>query len=234
MADDLDGTDTSPVMAGDPNVLDLPEAPQESLGQRIRRIRGQRGMSLAKVGGNDFTRAFLSQIELGKARPSLRVLRVIAERLGTEVEYLLEGRQAGLERELALEMGRVLVARGEYRRALRALKPALSSYDWPLGTDARLVQAEAMIALGRKEKANEILVRERRVIEAQGDRLRQARLRAIQRGDHFRIEGDPVKFHLQLADRAQRAANGHVALEHYRAARVLLEALGPAIDRTET
>jgi len=131
-------------------------------------------------------------------------------------------------------MGRVLVARGEYRRALRALKPALTSYDWPLGTDARLVQAEAMIALGRKEKANEILVRERRVIEAQGDRLRQARLRAIQRGDHFRIEGDPVKFHLQLADRAQRAANGHVALEHYRAARVLLEALGPAKDRTET
>ena len=234
MADDLDAPDNAPVMSGDPNMLDLPEGPQESLGQRIRRIRGQRGMSLAKVGGSDFTRAFLSQIELGKARPSLRVLRVIAARLGTEVEYLLEGRQAGLERELALEMGRVLVALGEYRRALRALKPALTSYDWPLGTDARLVQAEAMIALGRKEKANEILIRERRVIEAQGDRLRQARLRAIQRGEHFRIEGDPVKFHLQLADRAHRAANGHVALEHYRAARVLLEALGPTKDRTET
>src|SRR6202521_1200717 len=96
MADDLDAPDSAPVMAGDPSVLDLPEGPQESLGQRIRRIRGQRGMSLAKVGGNDFTRAFLSQIELGKARPSLRVLRVIAERLGTEVEYLLGGRQGGL------------------------------------------------------------------------------------------------------------------------------------------
>jgi transcriptional regulator with XRE-family HTH domain len=234
MADDLDALDTAPAMSGDPNLLDLPEGSEESLGQRIRRIRGQRGMSLAKVGGSDFTRAFLSQIELGKARPSLRVLRVIAARLGTEVEYLLEGRQAGLERELALEMGRVLVALGEYRRALRAIKPALTSYDWPLGTDARLVQAEAMIALGRKEKANEILTRERRVIEAQGDRLRKARLSAIQRGEHFRIEGDPVKFHLQLADRAHRAARGHVALEHYRAARVLLEALGPTKDRTET
>jgi transcriptional regulator with XRE-family HTH domain len=220
MGDDLDALDNSPVMSGDPNLLDLPEGSEESLGQRIRRIRGQRGMSLAKVGGSDFTRAFLSQIELGKARPSLRVLRVIAARLGTEVEYLLEGRQAGLERALALEMGRVLVALGEYRRALRAIKPALTSYDWPLGTDARLVQAEAMIALGRKEKANEILTRERRVIEAQGDRLRKARLSAIQRGEHFRIEGDPVKFHL--------------ALEHYRAARVLLEALGPTKDRTET
>jgi transcriptional regulator with XRE-family HTH domain len=234
MADDLDAPDDGPVMSGDPNLLDLPEGSEESLGQRIRRVRGQRGMSLAKVGGSDFTRALLSQIELGKARPSLRVLRVIAARLGTEVEYLLEGRQAGLDRELALEMGRVLVALGEYRRALRAIKPALTSYDWPLGTDARLVQAEAMIALGRKEKANEILTRERRVIEAQGDRLRQARLRAIQRGEHFRIEGDPVKFHLQLADRAHRAAHGHVALEHYRAARVLLEALGPTKDRPET
>ena len=209
---------------------DLPVLAQETLGQRIRRIRGQRGMSLAKVGGADFTRAFLSQIELGKARPSLRVLRVIAERLGTEVEYLLEGRQAGIERELALERGRVLLAMREYRRALRALKPALSSYDWPLGTDARLVQAEAMMALGRKDRASEILAQEKRVIESQGDRVRLAKLRAIQRGESYRIEGDPIRFHLLQADRAQRAENGHEALEHYRAARILLEARA----RTET
>ena len=60
----------------------------ESLGQRIRRIRTDRGMSLAKVVRDDFSRAFLNQVEMGKARPSIRLLRVIAERLGTEVEYL--------------------------------------------------------------------------------------------------------------------------------------------------
>src|SRR3989442_15952649 len=70
-------------------------------------------MSLAKVVGDDFSRAFLNQVELGKARPSIRVLRIIAERLGTEVEYLLEGREAGIERELALEKGRGLLPQGE-------------------------------------------------------------------------------------------------------------------------
>src|SRR5437867_12798559 len=123
---------------------------KESLGQRIRRIRTDRGMSLAAVVGDDFSRAFLNQVEMGKARPSIRVLRIIAERLGTEVEYLLEGRQAGVDRELALEKGRVLLARGEPKRALLALRPAIASYDWPLGTDARLAQAGALIGPGRR------------------------------------------------------------------------------------
>src|SRR2546427_2745733 len=115
----------------------------ETLGQRIKRIRTDRGMSLAKVVGDDFSRAFLNQVELGKARPSIRVLRIIAERLGTEVEYLLEGREAGIERELALEKGRVLLLQGEARRALLALRPAINTYDWPLRTDARGCQAPA-------------------------------------------------------------------------------------------
>ncbi len=196
----------------------------ETLGQRIKRIRNQRGMSLAKVVRDDFSRAFLNQVELGKARPSIRVLRVIAERLGTEVEYLLEGQEAGIERELALEKGRVLLARGEYRRALLALKLALTSYDWPLGSDARVTRAQALIATGRKEEAAEILSREKKAIEIHHDRHRLERLRAIERGEQFRYEGDAIKVHLQLADRAARAGNNHDELEHYRAARVLLEA----------
>lgn len=196
----------------------------ETLGQRIRRIRHQRGMSLAKVVKDDFSRAFLNQVEMGKARPSVRVLRVIAERLGTEVEYLLEGQEAGIERELALEKGRVLVARGELRRALLALKPAITSYDWPLGSDARVCRAQALIALSRRDEAAEILAREKMAIEVHGDRHRMERLRAVERGEQFHYAGDAINVHLQLADRAQRAGNNHDELEHYRAARVLLEA----------
>ena len=103
----------------------------ETLGQRIRRVRTERGMSLAKVSGAEFSRAFLNQVELGRSQPSTRVLRVIAGRLGTEVDYLLEGRLPGVERELALEKGRVLLARGNARRALAALGPAIESTEWP-------------------------------------------------------------------------------------------------------
>jgi transcriptional regulator with XRE-family HTH domain len=199
----------------------------ETLGQRIRRLRQERGMSLAKVSGGDFSRAFLNQVELGRSQPSTRVLRVIAGRLGTEVDYLLDGRLPGLERELALERARVLVARGHARRALAALGPAVDASEWPLGTDARLCQAEALLMLGRYQEALEILSQERAVIAAAGDTHRRQRLRSLQRGERFSMgEGDlgaAVQNHLRLADRAHRAANSRDALEHYRAARILLE-----------
>lgn len=196
----------------------------ETLGQRIRRIRHERGMSLAKVSGGDFSRAFLNQVEFGRVQPSTRVLRVIAVRLGTDVNYLLEGREPVVEKELALEKARVLLMRGEAKKALLALQPVLDSAEWPVGTDARLCQAQALDALGRSEEAAALLEREKALITAHSDRHRLDRLRAIQRGEPFAFSGDAVKTHLQLADRAQRAANDRDALEHYRAARVLLEA----------
>jgi transcriptional regulator with XRE-family HTH domain len=196
---------------------------KETLGQRIRRVRTERGMSLAKVSGADFSRAFLHQVEHGRSQPSTRVLRVIAGRLGTEVDYLLEGRLPGVERELAMEKGRVLLARGDARRALASLRPAVESTEWPLGTDARICQAEALLALGRQDEAREILAHERGVIQAHHDRHRLHRLRSIEKGERLVFGADAVETHLRLADQAQRAANSHDALEHYRAARVLLE-----------
>jgi transcriptional regulator with XRE-family HTH domain len=186
-------------------------------------VRQERGLSLARVSGEDFSRAFLNQVELGRSQPSTRVLRVIAGRLGTEVDYLLEGRLPGVERELALEKGRVLLARGDPRRALAALHPAVDSTEWPLGTDARLCQAAALRALGRETEAGEILSREKELINVHHDRHRLHRLRSVERGERFVFGADAVKTHLRLADQAQRAANSHDALEHYRAARVLLE-----------
>ncbi len=180
-------------------------------------------MSLAKVSGPDFSRAFLHQVEHGQSQPSTRVLRVIAGRLGTEVDYLLEGRLPGVERELALEKGRVLLAQGEARRALLALRPAIKSTEWPLGTDARLSQAEALLALGREAEAQEVLAREKAVISSHKDRDRLRRVRSVEKRERVSLGPEPVKTHLRLADRAERAANTHDALDHYRAARVLLE-----------
>ena len=195
----------------------------ETLGQRIRRVRQERGLSLARVSGADFSRAFLNQVELGHSQPSTRVLRVIAGRLGTEVDYLLEGRLPGLERELAVEKARVLLARGDARRALVALGSTVDSTEWPLGCDARLCQAEALSILGRQTEAQEILAREKELVVVHRDNHRLKRVRSLEKGEPFSFGQDAVKAHLRLADQAQRAANGHDSLEHYRAARVLLE-----------
>ena len=187
-------------------------------------------MSLAKVSGGDFSRAFLNQVELGRSQPSTRVLRVIAGRLGTEVDYLLEGRLPGVERELAVEKARVLVARGHARRALAALGTAVDSPEWPLGCDARLCQAAALRMLGQIQEAEAILVAEQETLAARGDTHRLRRVRSLRRGMAFAIGAGDIETaaqaHLKLADKAQRAANSHDALEHYRAARVLLEVRG--------
>ena len=184
-------------------------------------------MSLAKVSGEDFSRAFLNQVEMGRSQPSTRVLRVIAGRLGTEIDYLLEGKPPKLDRVLALERARVLLARGSARRALATLGEASDASDWPLRTDVRLCQAEALRAVGRADEADQILQEERKIIAAHRDAHRLERLRALQGGKAFSIgRGDAeaaVEAHLRLADRALRAARSHDALEHYRAARVLLE-----------
>jgi transcriptional regulator with XRE-family HTH domain len=195
----------------------------ETVGERIRRLRRERGMSLAQVVGSDFSRAFLNQVEHGKAQPSTRILRVIAQRLGTRVEYLLEGSQARERLELEVEKARVEVLLGNYERALELLDESLRTHEWPVGADARLTQAEALMGAGRREAALAVLAAEEPVVKRNADRSRIRRLQAIRRGRRYRPSNDDL---VLLAMWAEREGRLGLALEHYRAARILLT--GPA------
>src|SRR5438067_309365 len=191
----------------------------ETLGDRVRKLRMERGMSLAKVAGGDFSRAFLNQVELNKARPSVRVLRVIADRLQAPVDYLLDGSTPSLDREIALEKARGELARGNLRRCLALIEPALDATEWPLGVDARLCAGEAMLRLGRDDQARALLDAQRKAIRAQGDGYREARLDAILAGDTHRLDAEG---HARLAVALLRDGRGAAALEHLREARILL------------
>ena len=193
----------------------------ESLGDRVRKLRMERGMSLAKVAGGDFSRAFLNQVELNKSRPSVRVLRVIADRLGTPVDYLLDGSTPSLDREIALEKARLELARGDLRRCLSAIEPALDAKEWPLGVDARLCAGEAMLRLGRGEEATTLLEGQRAAITAHGDAYRMRWLDAILAGANHRLDAEG---HAALGVALLREGDGSAALEHLRAARILREA----------
>jgi hypothetical protein len=81
-----------------------------------------------------------------------------------------------------------------------------------------------LLALGREAEAQKVLDREKAVISSHQDRDRLKRAESVAKRERLSLGPDPVKTHLRLADRAERAANSHDALEHYRAARVLLEA----------
>ena len=61
----------------------------DALGTRIRKARLELGLSLAQVAGTEFSRSFLNQVELGRARPSTRTLQVISDRLHRPLEFFL-------------------------------------------------------------------------------------------------------------------------------------------------
>jgi tetratricopeptide (TPR) repeat protein len=60
-----------------------------SLGERVRAARRELGMSQAQLAGDELTKGFISQIESGLVRPSVRSLQIIATRLGRPLDYFV-------------------------------------------------------------------------------------------------------------------------------------------------
>ncbi|HYY54825.1 MAG TPA: helix-turn-helix transcriptional regulator [Candidatus Dormibacteraeota bacterium] len=59
------------------------------LGERIRTTRTAAHMSQTQLGAPHFTRAYVSAVELGKIRPSMRSLEFLAGRLGVPMASLV-------------------------------------------------------------------------------------------------------------------------------------------------
>jgi tetratricopeptide (TPR) repeat protein len=111
------------------------------------------------VAGDDFTRAFLNQIELGQSRPSTQNLRIIAQRLQKPIEYFLEDpgdSTAALELALAeAEMG---LHQGEAARSETLMTSLLArSLPGDLRTRVQLTLAAARIKQGRPQDAMSVL-----------------------------------------------------------------------------
>ena len=76
----------------------------ESVAQRLRRLRNERGLAQREVEGPGVSYAYVSRIENGEREPSIRTLRVIASRLGVLPEYLETGRNETATDRLAQDV----------------------------------------------------------------------------------------------------------------------------------
>ncbi|HYK97856.1 MAG TPA: tetratricopeptide repeat protein [Candidatus Acidoferrales bacterium] len=76
-------------------------APTPALGDRVRAARRERGMSQAQLAGEELTKGFISQVESGLVRPSVRSLQIIATRLGKSLDYFLGDAPLAAEKRLA-------------------------------------------------------------------------------------------------------------------------------------
>src|SRR4051812_47465198 len=67
----------------------------ESVGERLKRLRGERGLSQRDLSSQGVSYAYISRIEAGARRPSVKALRKLAEKLGVSAEYLETGAEIG-------------------------------------------------------------------------------------------------------------------------------------------
>src|SRR5438105_12467436 len=63
----------------------------ETVGQRLRRLRRERGLSQRDLSGPGVSYAYISRIEAGARRPSVKALRLLARKLGVTAQYLETG-----------------------------------------------------------------------------------------------------------------------------------------------
>jgi tetratricopeptide (TPR) repeat protein len=67
------------------------EGQVETIGQRLRRLRHERGLSQRELSSPGVSYAYISRIEAGARRPSVKALRMLAKKLGVTADYLETG-----------------------------------------------------------------------------------------------------------------------------------------------
>jgi tetratricopeptide (TPR) repeat protein len=81
----------------------------ESIGERLRRLRLERGLTQQQVSGSDLSSAQISRIESGQRRPSMGAIRLIAQELQVSPEYLETGHTMTASELLELRLADVEV-----------------------------------------------------------------------------------------------------------------------------
>ena len=90
------------------------------LGEKIRQARLAMGLSQRQLCGEEITRNMLSLIENGGAKPSVKTLRLLAERLGKPMSYFLD--------DTAPDPGQLLTSSEHLRKARQALEAGKDLY----------------------------------------------------------------------------------------------------------
>src|SRR5437763_4786585 len=78
------------------------EGQTEPIGVRLRRLRLERGLSQRDLSSPGVSYAYISRIEAGARTPSVKAMRLLAQKLGVTVEQLETGKRTPLEQGVAL------------------------------------------------------------------------------------------------------------------------------------
>ena len=125
-----------------------PEGQAESIGQRLRRLRHERGLSQRELASPGVSYAYISRIEAGARRPSVKALRMLARKLGVSADYLETGSEI---RDIEARELRIADAELELRLAEKPAEAARKLdqlRDEALTAGDSVAAARANVALG--------------------------------------------------------------------------------------
>src|SRR5919198_931591 len=140
--------------------------PTGGLGERVRRLRNERGLTQTELAAARVSKEYISQIETGKTRPTQQTLSWLAERLGVDPHYLEDGvsDREHREHEAVVVRAEEAVREKRYRDAVDATSSlprtpgspelhlrALFAESW-----ARMYLGELRTALDRLERARQV------------------------------------------------------------------------------
>ena len=69
-----------------------------SLGEKIKRLRKEKSLTLKDLAGERITPGQISLVESGKSNPSIDLLEYLVASLGTSIEYLMESEESQAEK----------------------------------------------------------------------------------------------------------------------------------------
>lgn len=126
---------------------DSPPAIAETIGQRLKRLRLERGFSQRELAAPGVSYAYISRIEAGTRQPSVKALRRLAAKLDVSADYLETGQELTpeAERELLLADLELAVGLGEAKNVEAPLQALLEE---ALETADRIAARRARVALG--------------------------------------------------------------------------------------
>src|SRR2546428_253870 len=149
------------------------------VGARIRSLRTAKGLTQAQLAEPQYTKAYISMLESGRTRASMKALEHIAGVLGVKPADLLGGAPSPATPQFSLLEARRLIEQGN---AIEAL-PILESLEEGLTPADQLFRlrylAVAYNLVGQPKAAFPLIERAQRMAELLNDQEEQSRVKAV-------------------------------------------------------
>lgn len=127
-----------------------------TLGQKIKELRIQKGLTQSDLGAGMVTPSMISQIEADKANPSHKLLQSIAERLETPIEYFLTDMQMQIEQIATYKVARAMMEAGVHKEAVPILEQLMEDNVPQLhSAEIQFDLAECLLEMGKLDEAND-------------------------------------------------------------------------------